>query len=806
MERYGRTRAVDDLQRAITLGKEALEATSLDHINRTRLLSNLATGLSSRYECTGSIDDLQQAITLGEEALKATPLDHPDRAGRLNNLASRLSLRYQRTGAIDDLQQAITLGQEAVEAIPMGHPDRVALLDNLSNSLSDRYRRTEFIDDLQQAITLQQEAVELIPSDHPNRARRLSNLANKLSDRYEHIGLMDDLKQAVNLGQEALRATPLDHPDRATFLSNLASRLLTRYERIGAIDDIQQAITLGQDAVEATPLGHPDRSRSLVSPGSTFRSRYLKMGSISDLNECHRILQEALDCITSPPSFRIYAACKAANVLAKPSRWEESSSLLEGAVRLLPKLSPLSLERGDRQYMLSNLSGLAGKVASVTLQAGRGGYYAIKLLELSCGVIMGLTIDCRDDLHGLKSTNFDLFGKFNALRIEIDTPLVNNSGERDTRYALSRRATAIDEMEATLQHTRQLPGHEGFQHPPSEEDLMNMAKDGFIVVVNSTIHRSDAIIVTSSSIKALPLPDLDSKEASDRLVKIPTLINGPLRTHVSRNKEMSQIFLWLWDVAVEPVLQELQLTANPDAEAANLPHIWWGGVGQLSRAPFHAAGDHSPKSTRNTLSYAISSYTPTIKALPFSREKKFSLLNSPGTRLLIVTMAETPSHAPLRQVEEKAEEIYKLTISTTHLRQPSAVQVLKQLRSYNAVHLACHGTVDNKDPSGSHLLLLKDDGSNTVDNMTVGEVSETIHIASAFQLAGINHILATMWNAHTQTCKEVSTNFYSILFDGQASFKGHQKVGMALHLAIKKAREKNRGQPLRWAPFIHMGA
>ncbi|KAL0634420.1 hypothetical protein Q9L58_006668 [Maublancomyces gigas] len=59
-------------------------------------------------------------------------------------------------------------------------------------------------------------------------------------------------------------------------------------------------------------------------------------------------------------------------------------------------------------------------------------------------------------------------------------------------------------------------------------------------------------------------------------------------------------------------------------------------------APFHAADDHSRRATRNTLSRAISSYIPTIKAQSYAREKKLDLSN-PDMRLLLVTMSTTPS-------------------------------------------------------------------------------------------------------------------------------------------------------------------
>ena len=50
--------------------------------------------------------DLEDAIQLGRQAVDATPLGHPDRTGCLNNLGNRQSVRYARTRAMTDQEQA----------------------------------------------------------------------------------------------------------------------------------------------------------------------------------------------------------------------------------------------------------------------------------------------------------------------------------------------------------------------------------------------------------------------------------------------------------------------------------------------------------------------------------------------------------------------------------------------------------------------------------------------------------------------------------------------------------------------------
>src|SRR5204862_200408 len=104
---------MDDLEEAIQVAREAVDAAPQDHPDRTAQLNNLGIRLGDRYSRTGAMDDLEEAIQVAREAVDATGQDHPDRAGRLNNLGIQLGNRYSRAGAMDDLNEAISCYQSA---------------------------------------------------------------------------------------------------------------------------------------------------------------------------------------------------------------------------------------------------------------------------------------------------------------------------------------------------------------------------------------------------------------------------------------------------------------------------------------------------------------------------------------------------------------------------------------------------------------------------------------------------------------------------------------------------------------------
>lgn len=437
-----------------------------------------------------------------------------------------------------------------------------------------------------------------------------------------------------------------------------------------------------------------------------LRSRSGHTGIIEDTERirCIDVLLEAWNCLQSPPLERIHAAHMAAltMLLDFQPRWEDSGRLLAKAVNFVPMVSPRFLERDDQEHMLCMLRQLAAHAASISLHAGATPAHCLMLLELGRGIIMGLTIDYRGNLphYHLREENAEIFDAFNRLCNEID------SWPTD-QQTISHRMKTSQALDETLENIRRLPGLDRFQLPLVPEAIMAMAAEGPLVIFNSNQFRHDAYIVTCSSIKAVSLPNLEYYEVKKRMGQLTReLVRGTRSSYPTRNKEMNEHLLWLWDAAVEPVFQELGL--NDIDVGDELPRIWWIGVGALAMAPFHAAGDHSTGSTRNTISRAISSYIPTIKSLSYVREKELGLLHSPDSRLLLVTMPTTPNHKPLKNAIREVEAIERVVNAraiVTRMDSPSAANVLHELPSFNAIHFACHGMSDASNPSKSHLLL-----------------------------------------------------------------------------------------------------
>ncbi|KAK3391203.1 CHAT domain-containing protein [Podospora didyma] len=853
--RFDRTGSIDDLNRAVNFASIAVDTTPQDHPDRASRLNNLGNWLGMRFQRTGSIDDLNRAVDVASMAVDTTPQDHPDRTSRLNNLGNCLDIRFQRTGSIDDLNRAIDVASIAVDTTPQDHPDRARWLNNLGNCLDMRFQRTGSIDDLNRAIDVASRAVDTTPQDHPDRAAILSNLGNRLGKRFQRTGSIDDLNRAVNFASIAVDTTPQDHPDRASRLNNLGNWLGTRFQRTGSIDDVNRAVNVASIAVDTTPQDHPNRAGRLNNLGNWLGMRFERTGSIDDLNCGLSSYKEGWSCHTAPPSVHIRLARATANILALQREWGESSQLLEEAVKLLPTVSPRSLNHTDKQHMLAESAGLASVAAAAALNAGKAASHALQLLELGRGVIASLLMDMRGDISDLKREHPGLADEFTSLRDELDspsdrlTPTISNDSTSSWESQAKRRREADQKFGELIAGIRTRPGFERFLLPPAEDEIMAAADPDPIVVVNLSSYRCDAFMVEHNQITVLELPGLKMEEVQERAQDLRS-------SRATGSFHITPLLGWLWDSVAHPTLNALGF--NDPVSDDKWRRVWWIPTGLLSQLPLHAAGLHMRGSTETVLDRVMSSYAPSIKALIHGRRVPIRESAGPFTDYaLLVAMRETPGLATSRILPFAGDEVEMLKSLCRSLKLGSLTpimrkdNVLQHLQTCKIFHFAGHGQADPADPSQSCLLLedwktspltvgdLRDhrlqgngpflgylSACSTGSNEAVRLADEGIHLVSAFQLAGFRHVIGTLWEVSDRHCVDVARVLYETLRDEGmtdiAVCRGlHRAVRALRNEGIKDEKEKDgkaRDATLEfsgsrvhemanphWVPYIHFG-
>ncbi|KAF2676706.1 hypothetical protein K458DRAFT_268588, partial [Lentithecium fluviatile CBS 122367] len=150
------------------------------------------------------------------------------------------------------------------------------------------------------------------------------------------------------------------------------------------------------------------------------------------------------------------------------------------------------------------------------------------------------------------------------------------------------------------------------------------------------------------------------------------------------------------------------------------------------------------------------------------------------------------------------------------------------------VHFCCHGVVDHDEPLDS-LILLSDWEEKPFTLRQVIELSlsasrlaflsacftahggaeelqdESNHLACGFHLAGFDNVIGSLWLVGDNAAYEVMTSFYDRLATCTGELTS-TNIAIALHSAVRQFRDNTKtpqneqvGNPLRWAPFIHLG-
>ena len=852
--RFNRTGALEDLQEAIRLCAEAVAAIPVGHSDRPALLSILGNCLSTRFDRTGALEDVQEAIRLGEEAVTTAPVDHPNRPRMLNCLGNYLSARFDRTGALEDLQEAIRLGGEAVAATPVDHSCRPMMLNSLANRLLTRFERAGALEDIQEAIRLGEETIAATPVDHPDRPGRLNNLGIRLLTRFYCTGALEDLHEAIRRSGQAVVATPVDHPSRPVMLNNLGNHLLARFNRAGALEDLQEAIRLCEEAVAATPVDHPYRAKWLDNLGHRLSTHFHQSKNIEHYERACTAWEMAANSSTARPVVCARSAHSATLARRKTGRLEVAYSNSQSAIKHLHRASSRAIEREDQEYILGQVSGTSSLAASLAFDTGEPASTALELLEFGCGIIAGYTFDARNDVSDLGEQYPALCSRYKALQNELSLPLQVSEVEchvvppmASTGNRITRRIEAVRELDELEAEIRCKDGFSRFQLPPSSADFITLARSigGPIVAFSVSEIRSDAILVTQTEIKALPLPGLDYHTLQEKSSILSSgVMKGPKRTIPDRLNVLKGVLLWLWKAAVEPVLQELNFIQDASKRHPEpLPRIWWISSGRMGMMPIHTAGDYASDPKIIASNYVISSYTPTFKSLAYAQRKTTEVQGHTGNDVLIVGnslgTSRTPSKGVLTEVRpemEAIEQIVNVAIGAacTVPHPPLKKTVLDSLSSCSIAHFSCHGVTDPSNPCNSHLLLpgpggtgadplcIKELSNRNLDRSMLAYLSachtanytsqtlldEAIHIASGFQLAGFPHVVGTLWEANDRKAREVATEFYKNLFDSLDSGRGFADgiVAGALHKAVASLRREFEDNPILWGPFIHLGA
>jgi CHAT domain-containing protein len=305
----------------------------------------------------------------------------------------------------------------------------------------------------------------------------------------------------------------------------------------------------------------------------------------------------------------------------------------------------------------------------------------------------------------------------------------------------------------------------------------------------------------------VPLPGLNWQLSTDRAAQLTELMHlaPTLTTTLRRQRELPELLTWLWEAIVGPVLD-----AMPGVD-----RVWWLPTGVLGLFPLHAA---SRPGEPGALDAVVSSYTANLRTLAHVRARP-----APETRRqLLVALARTPDLPDLPGSAREAADLLAHHPRAVSLvdGDATASRVLATLPSANWAHFACHATADLDTPSRGGLRLhdgvlpLPAIGALDLADAELAylsacstalggalNVDEALHLASAFQLAGFRHVIASLWPLDDDTAAHTARAFY----DRLPATGNADQAAEVLRQVTLDLRERRPDRPDLWAPLLHYG-
>ena len=786
-------------------------AYSLSNLRKARLPSNhdnfaiLRTGIGSamieRYNRWSSQDDLKSAIESFRGCLRLTETHSPRYAGRVCNLSWSLQLMFM-------LQKDLSLLEEAQSYL-------LTVLNSNTDPGSQLLRLAHFY---------------------------MGNIYLSYFDSSKNVA---DLDLAVEQYDHMETLSGDDSRFRADAANNKAIALHKKALVSGHLQSYLDSIAEFDDAAKMNSTRPTQLITARLNRAETFRDMYEQL---HDAHYGHAALREFSE-LAARNDARTDLLLRAAEVASRLEvslnkdygaaylHAKEALDILPGAVLLFSnRLEQLRLVR---KYHFLPSNGMALAIAA-DVQPSQ----ILANIEQSRAFIWERYLLSETPIKALREQHEQFANEFERLRSLLITQrpsesnsIIGSALPPKDQLRLERHAhtQSYDELLAKIRQEK------GFEHFPLTyaPDDINVGRDEAmpIVYINLNTYRCDAVIAFSNGVKVLALKDLEMDHVfyqAGQLYAAQLQLSEDFRMACAT---FEQVMLWLWQAVAKPILEHLERDGFNNGDMRN-KRVFWVSSGWLSVFPIHAAGDWTlgrrPETNPSVQERCISSYIPSIKALDFLRRQSehHGSLADEG-KALLVGMPDTPGMSQDSDLNADIEIASIMSLMDEDISAqvllsplPTSSDVKSALSRCEMAHFACHGCADREDPSKSALRfadwkknpfnvrtmlnmklercqLVVLSACETAANKDILLRDEGLHIAGAFNMAGVPHAVAGMWKISDEASIELVQAFYTALFQDQ-SRQRYTATATALHTGTESLRAKGL-HPLLWGAFVHMG-
>ncbi|WP_343448518.1 CHAT domain-containing protein [Micromonospora oryzae] len=803
-------------------------------------VGGLGSALHDRFVATGDLADLDEAVAALREA-----------ARREQDVRTVLGLaladRFSVTGDSGDLAEAVGLFRAAHTRIDVPHPGGDQCR-HLAGALLTAFGRTRSDDDLRQALACARAVTAAADPAARAGAHGALLLARTLGAAAAVWDRPADLTEARTLLLGLLGQDDLPDDVRGTALLLQAEFEAGQHRTVPM--DIAVTMRLAELTRSARGLLRTtsvDWVEATLRLGSHLGDIGLRSADPAAQTEAARLFGEVVGHAAARPAHRREAAMSAGRLAlrANPPDLARSLANYRLAVDLTADVAH-GLADPDRQLLAGSVASLPTEAASAALEAGDAAL-ALELSERARFLSWGAALRRRHALAELARIDPDLASRIEAMTRQLDRLARVRPAAEPRRWwerpddvvepASELRSRVRRVLAELLDQARALLGRDLFGGPATLAELRQSVGAGAAVLVNVSLQRCDALLVDAAGLRAVPLPRLTLHAAASMaqqyiqaVQQYAEALSGPAgnsRMPMWRAQEaMSEVLAWLWETTAEPVLTALGHSSASEGEP---PRVWWCLTGPLTMLPIHAAqrGHGSPDAV---LERVVSSYTLTLTHLSLSAGRTPTRAGVTDERPCVITIAQPPGLPPLVGPERQARRLDELLDPVPVRldgREVTRDRLLQALGSHRIVHIAGHGHQDVSEPLRGGVAA--SDGAMTFQDVAAHPVgadlvfldachtaiggtdvlNEGIHVASALQLAGGRHVIATLWQVvdHDLVTLPGEEEFVTAVYRDLAP-EGTvlvDRAPYALHQALRRWRRERPSDVGAWAPYLHYG-
>ena len=828
-QNFKHTSSPENLDKGIDALRESLNImrtmnSSELHPDVLMINNSLGSIMLQRYQHWKGEADLKASVSYYRKSLTGIDPSHPRYVLRAGNLSGVLQLLFQVNGDVRQLLEAQSYAQSALSGPQtLSDETKTWLETQIGDAFCLAYDKTKQLSDLQNAIEHYDNALAPTGISLTYRATTMTNRAVALMSKAEATGSPEDFQKSYQAFEEVRQILTKDSPIALVNLRNQANLAFEMYNRkIGPDYEVH-----GLRALEKFKSA---AQNPLVTPGR-----------------------------------RIDASLAAASLMGQlKGDAAEARDLICIGLKLLPEAVLMHASRLEQLDFIRKYHSLPSSATALSLKANDPVPEIIQRLEASRAIIWDRLLDERTPVQAFKNLDAHLVEKFRILQrnlfqqpssstnLALLTDLSSISPNDELRL---KREHDSHEYKRLLQEMRQLNLDDDTPALEGSKNLQQLTANAPIVFINASVSRSDALIIPKGDDPFhIPLPnfgmEMITQQGARFLLSLERLSSKNAEVISEGFADYKAVMKWLWESAAKPILDKIDFSGYP-LGPANKPHIKWVATGWASFYPIHAAGDFTQSESQSSPSCVhdcvVSSYTTSLKALTFARrnETRFGTeLDLKNHRALAVAMGTTPGLGKEQDLNVEPEiqsfkDLLGSSMQVQILRQKDSKTVKDQLQTSYVALFTCHAKADEKDPSKSAILLqdcarynpttrtneirdaqpfcvrtiLKLDlqqcrlihlsACKTAMNKDLSLRDEGIHIAGGFHMAGVPHVISTLWRVAESVSTELTSGFYKYLKNGDTQLHVDRSAD-ALHMAIQQLR--NRGvEPMLWGPFIHSG-